>query len=126
MKKVIVSAVIAGCMLSVSAMASCLVDQDVIQSQIAQYGSITTNGYQDYYPTQISEIDSATPDNQDPSVCIAYGNYGSYLLGWMDGDWGNTILAAPLYSKKTTQSVTDSFAQSVKVFGATATQHKKK
>lgn len=100
MKKLSIALIAASCMLSASAMADdaqCQIDQQQMIAQINTYGSITSNGYQDFYPVQITEVDSAW-QSSDPTVCLGEDFGDGYMLGWADGNWGNTLLAKSISS----------------------------
>src|SRR3989338_11124259 len=106
MKKLLLIAA-AGCVLSTSIMADCSLDQSQIQAQIREYGSITTNAdYEDgIAPMQLTQVANAWPSQDYAGICDDYANNYTAATAWVEGNWGNTILAENVNSALATEKV---------------------
>lgn len=119
MKKLLLI-LIAGTVLSCSAMADCISDGNEMSAQINQYGSITSNAYEEYYPIQIYEVDSVFP-SEYAGVCAGYGDDNSIAMAWSEDSWGDSLLATYISEKNKSGKVNGAIAKA-----ASTMPHQKK
>lgn len=109
-KKLLIAALVSTLALSFSALANCQYDGGQMTAEINQWGSITSNAYEDYYPIEIVNIDLAF-ESPYSGVCSGYANDWQVALGWEENNWGPTFVA--VYVTKKSNVTTQKIAQAV-------------